>query len=144
PAMSLTLAFDTATDDTAVAVTRDGVPVHEEVEGPGEARPMHGPSLLPMVERAVAAGGGWQALDRIAVGVVPGSFSGLRVGLATAQARGRSAAVEVGGVPTLDALAGPDHGTERGGGVVAAIDARRGQVFIAVYAAREADSERVA
>lgn len=140
--MKLTLGIDTATEDTVVAAVCGDQTLYEEIEGPAAGRPLHGPALLPMIERAVEATGGWAAVDRIAVGLGPGSFTGLRVGIATAQALGRSAGVEVTGVPTLDALAaGADSGghgssSEVGlevGAVMAAIDARRGQVFVALY-----------
>lgn len=131
--MRRVLGLDTATEDTVVAVVAGDDTIYEEVAGPREGRPLHGPSLLPMVERAVAEAGGWQALDGIAVGVGPGSFTGLRVGIATARALGRSLGIEPAGVGTLDALgaAGLERATEDR--VVAAVDARRGQLFAAVY-----------
>lgn len=132
-ATGLTLGLDTATEDTAVAVFRGDEAVFDEVEAPRDGRPLHGPSLLPMIDRAVQRAGGWGALGRIAVGTGPGSFTGLRVGIATARALGRSAGVEVVGVPTLDALAAGALGSARPGRVVSAIDARRGQLFLGLY-----------
>lgn len=132
--MKLTLGLDTATEDTAVAVTRGDETLYEELEGPENGHPRHGPALLPMVERAVSVVGGWAEVDRIAVGLGPGSFTGLRVGIATASALGYSAAIEVVGVPTLDALAARPHNHENGSLTIAALDARRGQVFAAAYA----------
>ena len=133
------LGLDTATDDTAVAVLRGGEPIFERRRGPESGRPLHGPALLGMVEEAVAEAGGWGEIDRIAVGVGPGSFTGLRVGIATAQGLARSSGVELTGVCTLDALAAgmiriPGEDFDR---VICAIDARRGQVFAAVYDGRD-------
>jgi tRNA threonylcarbamoyladenosine biosynthesis protein TsaB len=137
------LGLDTASDDTAVAVLRDGAVVAEEVRAPEAGRPLHGPALLTMVEAAVAAGGGWQEIELIAVGTGPGSYTGLRVGLATAKALARSAGCAVSGVCTLDALAagaGDVAGEAVAAGpLICALDARRGQVFAARY--ERADDE---
>lgn len=96
--------------------------------------PLHATALLAEVERAVAAAGGWEELDSVAVGVGPGSFTGLRVGIATARGLGLSRGLEVRGVGTLDALGRGIEG--RAGRVrLATIDARRGEVFVAAFAA---------
>jgi len=86
------------------------------------------------VERAADAAGGWEAVDLIAVGLGPGSFTGLRVGIATARGLATSLGLPVAGVCTLDALG---MGIlERGGdrSALAVLDARRGEVFAALYA----------
>jgi tRNA threonylcarbamoyladenosine biosynthesis protein TsaB len=121
----LTLGFDTATPDTAVAI--DG---RERLIGPGEdGRPAHGPALLPAIEEVVGDAGGWEAVGLIAVGIGPGSFTGLRIGVATARGLAQSRGLRVAGVPTTAALlAGVEPG-ERG--ALAVIDARRGEVFAA-------------
>ena len=86
------------------------------------------------VEAAVAAAGGWEAVELIAVGLGPGTFTGLRVGIATARGLGTSRGLPVRGVCTLDALAAgigeawPD--AER----LAVLDGWRGEVFAALYA----------
>ncbi|MBB4796978.1 tRNA threonylcarbamoyladenosine biosynthesis protein TsaB [Brevundimonas bullata] len=91
----------------------------------------HQERLAGMTRDAVAdAGGGFGALDRIGVTVGPGSFTGLRVGLAFAQGLGAALARPVVGVSTLDALAGS---VEAGGLVAAVIDARRGQVYARLF-----------
>lgn len=91
--------------------------------------------MLVEIERAAEAAGGWEAVERIAVGIGPGSFTGLRVGIATARALGLSRGLPLSGVGTLDALG-------RGLGEIAAerrclaiLDARRGEVAAAVYSA---------
>lgn len=137
----VTLGLDTATEDTAVAIISDERTLFEAIEGPERGRPLHGPALLPLVEQAVDSVGGWRAIDRIAVGRGPGSFTGLRVGLATAQALGRSADIEVVGVSTLDGLAAGAGSAAGETPFIAAIDARRDQVFLAIYAGAEPDSE---
>jgi tRNA threonylcarbamoyladenosine biosynthesis protein TsaB len=93
--------------------------------------------LLEEIERAVEAAGGWAAVEGIAVGLGPGSFTGLRVGVATAQALAASAGVPVVGVGTLDALArGLGRSAVPGDGdLVAVLDARRGEVFAGRYSA---------
>jgi tRNA threonylcarbamoyladenosine biosynthesis protein TsaB len=96
--------------------------------------PMHTTALLAEIERAVEAAGGWGQLEKIAVGVGPGSFTGLRVGIATARGLGLSRGLTVSGVGTLDALGRGLAG--RGGDsiLLAVLDARRGEVFAASFA----------
>jgi tRNA threonylcarbamoyladenosine biosynthesis protein TsaB len=86
------------------------------------------------VERAAAAAGGWGAVERIAVGVGPGSFTGLRIGIATARALAASTGAPVTGVCTLDALAQALAQLQRPGlARLAVLDARRGELFAALY-----------
>jgi tRNA threonylcarbamoyladenosine biosynthesis protein TsaB len=140
------LAFDTATASTSVALldTEAGV----ELEGrddpvPGE-RPRHTTRLMSLiVELLDRAGGGWDALDRIAVGIGPGTFTGLRIGVATARALAQAGDIELVGISTLQSLAlnaRSAHGRSAAGthedlpsveAVLAVIDARRGEVFAA-------------
>ncbi len=90
-------------------------------------------ALLEEVERAVEAAGGWDSVETIAVGRGPGSFTGLRVGLATARALGLSRGLPVRGVCTLDPL-GRALGERPGAAPrLAVLDARRGEVFSALY-----------
>ncbi|GAW41665.1 tRNA threonylcarbamoyladenosine biosynthesis protein TsaB [Brevundimonas sp. SH203] len=78
------------------------------------------------------AGADFDSLDRIGVTVGPGSFTGLRVGLAFAQGLGAALDRPVVGISTLDALAA-SRGTSDGP-VAALIDARRGQVYARLFA----------
>lgn len=129
------LGFDTATDDTSVAVTDAGQVRHQVCIGPSAAngRPQHATALLPAIEEAVETAGGWEQIDRVAVGSGPGSFTGLRIGLATAKALAFSRVIPVAGVTTLAAIGAAicDRGDARL--ALALIDARRGEVFAALY-----------
>jgi tRNA threonylcarbamoyladenosine biosynthesis protein TsaB len=132
------LALDTATRATAVALC--DLPGGElELErrdypAPG-ARPGHARRLLELtVELLRQSGGGWEQIDRIAVGTGPGTFTGLRIGIATARGLARAREIPLVGVPTLDslALAGQPAAAELGLDLVyAVLDARRGEVFAA-------------
>jgi tRNA threonylcarbamoyladenosine biosynthesis protein TsaB len=99
-----------------------------------DGSPRHSTALLAEVERAADAAGGWVEVGRIAVGRGPGSFVGIRIGLATARGLAASAGVQVGGVCTLDALGRAMVG-QSGGDALAVLDARRGEVFAALYSA---------
>jgi tRNA threonylcarbamoyladenosine biosynthesis protein TsaB len=130
------VGFDTATDDTAVCATRGGEVLHEELLGlAADGSPRHSTALLAEIERAAAAAGGWDSVGRIAVGLGPGSFVGIRIGVATARGLAASTGLPVTGICTLDALGralGGMAGPERDH--LAVIDARRGEVFAALYA----------
>ena len=85
------------------------------------------------MERAVAAVGGWAEVDRVAVGLGPGSFTGLRIGIATARALGAGLGLTVAGACTLDALGRGIREEAAGRPALALLDARRGEVFAALY-----------
>ncbi len=133
------LAFDTATAATTVALSGVGEVIftarHDPV--PGE-RPGHATQLLPLVARVMdRAGIDWAGVDRIAVGIGPGTFTGLRIGIATARALARGRSLPLVGVSTLQslALARPPADTVPAGldAVLAVLDARRGEVFAASW-----------
>jgi len=89
----------------------------------------HQERLATMVRELMGqAGLGFGELDRVAVTVGPGSFTGLRVGVAFAKGLGSALAVPCVGVGTLEALAG-----EQPGVVAAAIDAKRGQIYLQIF-----------
>jgi tRNA threonylcarbamoyladenosine biosynthesis protein TsaB len=96
---------------------------------------------LPLVEELLGqAGMSFGDLDRIAVGVGPGTFTGLRIGISTARALTQALALPLVGVPTLHSLAyGADVALTDGHEIetlVPILDARRGEVFAAAWAAR--------
>lgn len=96
--------------------------------------PAHARELMPaIVECLDRARVGFDELDAVAVGVGPGTFTGLRVGIATARAIAAAAAVGVRPVSSLRALAAGAGGEA----VLAAIDAKRGELFAALYAGAE-------
>jgi tRNA threonylcarbamoyladenosine biosynthesis protein TsaB len=130
------VGLDTATADTAVCSARDGDVLFESLIGLSEkGGPQHTTALLAEVERAAEAAGGWEGVERIAVGIGPGSFTGLRVGIATARALGLSRGLPLSGVGTLDAL-GRGLGEAAGDrDRLAVLDARRGEVAAALYSA---------
>jgi tRNA threonylcarbamoyladenosine biosynthesis protein TsaB len=130
------LGFDTATAATAVAVWAPGGPAIELRDDPAPgARPGHSSRLLPLVEEAFAAtGAAWADVERIAVGVGPGGFTGLRLGIATARALAQASGVPLVGVSSLEALASaPGEAPVADRPVLAVIDARRGEVFAAAW-----------
>ncbi len=103
-----------------------------------QGRPLHATRLLEEVERAAAAAGGWEAVDLIAVGLGPGTFTGLRVGISTARGLAVGLGLPVRGVCTLDALAAGIQ-ESHSGVALAVLDGWRGEVFAALY---EADGSR--
>jgi tRNA threonylcarbamoyladenosine biosynthesis protein TsaB len=129
------VGFDTATADTAVCVRRGEEVLHEEQLGPGpNGSPRHSTALLAEIERAAAAAGGWEAVERLAVGLGPGSFVGIRIALATARGLAASTGLPVAGVCTLDALGrGIGGAAEPERCRLAVLDARRGETFAALY-----------
>ncbi len=147
--MTVVLGFDTATNATVVALTRTG---HDPLElwhtpAPGE-RPGHAQQLLPLARELLErAGLRFADVDRIGVGVGPGTFTGLRIGVATARALVQSSGAELAGVGTPQALAaavldpvaedlttrehsGPAAHT---GAVLSVLDARRGEAYAAAF-----------
>jgi tRNA threonylcarbamoyl adenosine modification protein YeaZ len=126
------LAFDTATPLVTVAL-HDGERV--VVEHTSEQRMKHGEQLAPLIERSMNdAGIVRQDLTAVAVGVGPGPYTGLRVGLVTARTLGFVLEIPVYGVCSLDVLAleAVDTGAIQADFVVAT-DARRREVYLASY-----------
>jgi tRNA threonylcarbamoyladenosine biosynthesis protein TsaB len=136
----IVLGFDTSTPATAVAVRlADGHTTQARDDPPAGAHPGHATRLLELarelLERADVA---WSGIDRIAVGVGPGTFTGLRVGVATARGLAQTLAVELVGISSPQALAAAALAAESPrvdghAGVLAVIDARRGEAFAAAY-----------
>ena len=128
------LAFDTATAATVVGVRGDDGSEFEARHDPAAGeRPGHATRLLALVEATLAdAGIAGGEVDRIGVGIGPGSFTGLRIGVATARALAQAHDAELVAVSTPRALAG--GATDDPGRTVAAVlDARRGEAFAAAW-----------
>jgi tRNA threonylcarbamoyl adenosine modification protein YeaZ len=90
----------------------------------------HAEALMPMIERVMnAVDGGFSSLDRVAVTIGPGSYTGLRVGISAARAIAFAAGIPAIGVTTLAATAAPLVGREPGRVIAAALDAKHGQVW---------------
>ncbi|MET0604119.1 MAG: tRNA (adenosine(37)-N6)-threonylcarbamoyltransferase complex dimerization subunit type 1 TsaB, partial [Baekduia sp.] len=128
------LALDTATPATVVGVAApDGTLLAARRHDPAAGeKPGHTTQLLPLAHAALTeAGASWSDLTRIGAGVGPGTFTGIRIGVATARALAQGLDVETVALSTLHALA---LGAVRGNGpVLAILDARRGEAYLAAY-----------
>ena len=129
----LVLAIDTALEACSAAVLDTGagaVAAHDSL-------PMqrgHAEALMPLIARVMQrAGTAFAELDRIAVTTGPGSFTGLRVGLAAARGIALAAGKPAIGLTTLAAYATPLVAADATRAVVAAIDARHDQVYLQVF-----------
>ena len=115
----LILAFDMATSVVTSALVRDGEALAERVSRPR--------SVLEDIDTLLREGNVKpEQVDALAVGIGPGSFTGVRIGLATARALAFALDLPAAGVSTLDALAAGAPGA------VPVIDAKRGEVFALV------------
>jgi len=147
----IVLGIDTSTTSTAVALrVADGTTIERRDDPVAGSHPGHATRLLGMIEELLGeAAIALDGVGRIAVGSGPGTFTGLRVGIATARGLAQSLGVELVAVSSLRALA---HGALAAEAdpvrpLIAAIDARRGEVFAAAYSALEdelADGRAVA
>jgi tRNA threonylcarbamoyladenosine biosynthesis protein TsaB len=152
------LGVDTSTAATAAAVWGPDREFEARDDPEAGRRPQHASRLLALVEEALdGAGASWDDVERIAVGVGPGGFTGLRHGIATARALAQGRGLPLAAVSSLEALARGAHAAmEAGAGeaagpaagmavpalaperpVLAVIDARRGEVFAAAWLGRE-------
>lgn len=133
------LAFDTATAATTVALADSvgGGAINARDDPEPGRRPRHTTRLMAMIVDVLErAGCGWEDVDRIAVGVGPGTFTGLRIGVATAGALSRARGIPLVGVSTLQSLALGAVGEARDQqreAILAILDARRGEVFAAAW-----------
>ena len=133
------LAIETATPAQSVALVEDDRLLAELSY---EARGNRGGVLLPTVDQVLKkAGVAARDLDTVAVSVGPGSFTGLRVGLATAKGLALGSGARLVGVPTLEALA--EGYAYADGTICALLDAYRGEVYMAVFRRNGSTFERI-
>jgi tRNA threonylcarbamoyladenosine biosynthesis protein TsaB len=128
------LAIDTALGACSAAVldTADGGIVASESLAMARG---HAEALMPLIARVMQTSGlAFRDLDRVVVTTGPGSFTGLRVGIAAARGLGVATGLPVVGVSTLSAYAAPYLGADETSPVVAAIDARHAHVYLQVFA----------
>ena len=132
--MSLVLAFDCAVSGLGIAVVRDGA----RLAGLAEDGRDQAARLLPAIATVLGeAGVGRRDLSLIAVTIGPGSFTGVRVGLAAARGLAVGLGVPLAGLATTSVLLA--QATPRGRIVVAAIDSRLGDWFCAIGEGRDGD-----
>ena len=120
--MSKTLAIDTSTSRTSVAIIEDGSVLYSGFKDGATA---HGPSLPALVQEALAV----SDVDEVVVGMGPGPFTGLRVGIAFAQSFALAREIPVRGVCSLDAIAAQIQEDD----FIVTVDARRKEVYWARY-----------
>ena len=120
--MSKVLAIDTSTSRTSVAIIDGDTVLYS---GHRDGATAHGPSLPALVQEALAVSN----VDEVVVGMGPGPFTGLRVGIAFAQSFALAREIPVRGVCSLDAIAAQIKEED----FVITVDARRKEVYWARY-----------
>jgi tRNA threonylcarbamoyladenosine biosynthesis protein TsaB len=126
------LALESATSACSAALLRDGAVAAERF------RPMvrgHVEALMPMVQEVLAAAGvGFEDVDLVAVTVGPGSFTGLRTGLAAARGVALALGLPLVGVTTLEAVAFAARAEAAGRPVLVALETRRADLYVQRFA----------
>ena len=131
PVRMMLLGFDTATTACSAALWAEGaVRAHRRIEAAGT----HAEALVPMLcEVAAEAGTELGRMDRFAVTVGPGSFTGIRIGLATARGLALALGRPLVGLSTLEVLAAGVPAQERDGPILAALDAGSGRLYAQLF-----------
>jgi tRNA threonylcarbamoyladenosine biosynthesis protein TsaB len=128
------LAIDTALGACSACILESGAAEPESRESLVMERG-HAEALMPLIDRVVSGTtGGFSRIDRVAVTIGPGSFTGLRVGISAARAIALAAEIPVVGVTTLSALLAPLVAAGDRRLLAAAIDARHGAVYFQAVA----------
>lgn len=120
--MRITLAIDTSTSRTSVAIIEDGSILWS---GHRDGATEHGPALPSLVQEGIKG----FVIDEVVVGMGPGPFTGLRVGIAFAQSFALARGISVRGVCSLDAIAAQVNEKD----FIVTVDARRKEVYWARY-----------
>jgi len=128
----LILAIDTATPATGLALTRGTLTEGEVVASLGlSSNVTHSRRLLSSIDWLMEEVGlGWSDIDGIGVSLGPGSFTGLRIGMATAKGLAAAAGIKLLGVSTLDSLAAKCVTNTL---ICSVLDARKKEVYAALY-----------
>jgi tRNA threonylcarbamoyladenosine biosynthesis protein TsaB len=122
------LAFDSAQAACSAAVWRDGAIAARRF---ARMERGHAEALMPMIVAALAeAGTGFPALDAVAVTVGPGSYTGIRVGLAAAKGIALARGIPLIGVTTLEAIARAARSARPGAPVTVAIETKRADLYV--------------
>lgn len=120
--MTITLAIDTSTSRTCVGVIENGILVWS---GFRDGATAHGPALPALVREAITG----RTIDEVVVGMGPGPFTGLRIGVVFAHSFALARNIPVRGICSLDAIAAQVTSKD----FVITIDARRKEVYWARY-----------
>ena len=120
--MTLTLAIDTSTSRTCVGVIEAGQLLWSGFKDGATA---HGPALPALVQEAIAG----RTINEVVVGMGPGPFTGLRIGIAFAQSFALALGIPVRGICSLDAIAAQIQSKD----YIITVDARRKEVYWARY-----------
>ena len=120
--MTITLVIDTSTSRTCVGVIDSGELLWSGFKGGATA---HGPALPALVQEAING----RAINEVIVGMGPGPFTGLRIGIAFAQSFALARSIPVRGICSLDAIASQINSKD----FIVTVDARRKEVYWARY-----------
>ena len=120
--MTITLAIDTSTSRTCVGVIEAGQLLWSGFKDGATA---HGPALPALVQEAIAG----RTINEVVVGMGPGPFTGLRIGIAFAQSFALALGIPVRGICSLDAIAAQIQSKD----YIITVDARRKEVYWARY-----------
>lgn len=132
PRNPVILGLESASAACSAALWRDGAVVAREFAEMPRGHAVH---LLPMARAVVAAGAmTFTGLDAVAVTVGPGTFTGLRIGLAAAKGLALAAELPIAGVSTLAALAAAAHPGHPGVTVATALETKRADVYFQIFA----------
>lgn len=127
----LTLALESSAKSASVALVEDGRLLAQYNQNTGLT---HSRTLLPMVEDLLRnTEHSMKELNRVAVAVGPGSFTGVRIGVATVKGLCWALGLPAVGVSTLEAMAWHGQGQPEGTVICCAMDARRGQIYNALF-----------